>query len=342
MNLGQVSFMIQTRRANLPAVLEILRQILREPTLPAAEFEVLKNERIAAAEQGRTDPFRQAFTHIQRLLSKYPSDDVRYVPTVDEQVERVKKVSLDQVRTLYHHYVGADHGELVVIGDFEPLEILPILGKSLEGWKAEKPYARIEQPVQSDLQPARETVLTPDKANAVYVAGLELPLQDTDPDYPALLAGNFIMGGGALSSRIADRLRQKGGLSYTAMSVFAADPFEPHAALMILAIYNPINVDKVVTGVDEEVYRLLRDGVTTDELDRAKTGFLQQRQVQRTNDMMLTLTLAQDLYAGRTMHFQADQEQKIKALTPEVVNAALRKHIDAKRLSVVTAGDFKK
>ena len=51
---------------------------------------------------------RQGLNHIQRLLAKYPSDDVRYVPTVDEQVERLKKVSLDQVRTLYHDYLGAD------------------------------------------------------------------------------------------------------------------------------------------------------------------------------------------------------------------------------------------
>ena len=51
-----------------------------------------------------------------------------------------------------------------------------------------------------------------------------MPIKDDDPDYPALLAGNFILGGGALSSRIADRLRQKGGLSYTAMSMFAAEP----------------------------------------------------------------------------------------------------------------------
>src|SRR5262249_27569095 len=144
--LGAVTFMVETKRANLPAVLEILRQIVREPTLPAGEFEVMKNERVAGAEQGRSDPFRQGFNHIQRLLSKYPSDDVRYVPTVDEQVERIKKVTLEQVRSLYHAYLGADHGELVIIGDFEPSEILPILGKTLDGWKAEKPYARIERP----------------------------------------------------------------------------------------------------------------------------------------------------------------------------------------------------
>ncbi len=43
-------------------------------------------------------------------------------------------------------YLGAEHGELVVVGDFESSEILPILAKTFEGWKSDKPYARIERP----------------------------------------------------------------------------------------------------------------------------------------------------------------------------------------------------
>ena len=92
-SLGSVSFSVQTKRANLAAVLEILRQILREPTLPASDFEVMKNERIAALEQGRSDPISLGINRIQRLLSHYPSDDVRYVPTVDEHIDRLKKTA---------------------------------------------------------------------------------------------------------------------------------------------------------------------------------------------------------------------------------------------------------
>ena len=133
-------------------------------------------------------------------------------------------------------------------------------------------------------------------------------MKDDDPDYPAVLAGNFILGGGGLSSRLADRLRQKGGLSYTAMSIFQASPWIPSADMLILAIYNPKNRDKVVTGVDEELERLVREGVTAAELDRAKTGYLQQQSVQRTSDMLLAALIANDLYIGRTMKFQADLE----------------------------------
>jgi zinc protease len=230
----------------------------------------------------------------------------------------------------------------VIVGDFEPSEIMPILARTFDGWKAEKPYARIERPYQADLKSERITIQTPDKDNALYVAGLCLPIMDDNSEYPALAIGNFILGGGGLSSRIANRLRQKDGLSYGAGSFFGASPVDPRADLLLNAIYNPINVAKVVSDVDEELERLLKDGVTAAELDTAKTGYLQQEQNMRTNDMAITGTLSENLFVGRTMQFQAELEQKIKHLTPEAVNAALRKHIDPHRLSVVTAGDFNK
>ena len=219
-----LTFTVDTKRANLPAALEILRQILREPTLPGSEFEVMKNEEIAAIEQGRSDPASLGFTLLRRLMAKYPSDDVRYVPTIDEQIERLRKVTADQVRTLYNDYVGADHGDLVVVGDFEPSEILPILTRTFEGWKSAKTFVRIDRPYQPDLEIRRETIQTPDKENAVFLAGLAFPMKDDDPDYPALVIGNSILGGGGLSSRLADRLRQKGGLSYARWIIRASQP----------------------------------------------------------------------------------------------------------------------
>jgi zinc protease len=109
---------------------------------------------------------------------------------------------------------------------------------------------------------------------------------------------------------------------------------------LILAIYNPINVAKVVEGVEDELARLLKDGVTQAELDRAKAGYLQQQQVQRANDSLLSAFLSQNLFLGRTLQFQADLERKIQELTPDAVNQALRRHIDPARFSTVTAGDF--
>jgi zinc protease len=339
---GSIAFSIQTRRANLPAVLEILRQILREPLLPESEFQVLKTEQVTQIEASKSEPTAIASNRLQRQLSKYPPDDVRYVPTIEENLQRTKDVTIEQVRKVYNEYLGAEHGELAIVGDFEPSEALSVLNRTFEGWKASQGYERIERPAQTDIKPVKESIETPDKENAMYLAGTVFPMKDDAPDYPALSVGNFILGGGSISSRIADRLRGKGGLSYGAASIFNASALDPRASIMIYAIYNPMNLAKVVTGVDEEVARLLKDGVADDELKKAKDGYLRQQEIGRTEDGSLASTLASNLFIGRTMQFQADLEKAVKGLDVAAVNAAIRKHLDPKNLSVFTAGDFKK
>jgi len=337
---GTLNVRLETQRKFLPAVLDLLRQVLREPSFPADQLDVMKTQQLAALEAARTEPQVLASLKLQEILNPYPKDDVRYTPTIDESIERVKAATIDQVKLIDAEYLGADHGELAVVGDFEPSEVLPLVAKVVEGWHAKKPYARIEKP----FKPApreQATIATPDKANATYIGGMTLPMKDEDPAYPAALIGNYVLGGGGLSSRLADRLRQKDGLSYGSGSMFSADAEDENASLMVYAIFNPDNLAKVEAGIREEFDRLLKDGVTPGELEKAQKGYLQQMKIGRTSDSALTGTLARYLYLGRTMQFDAYRERKIQALTPDAVNAAVRKYLDPKTMTAVVAGDFK-
>ena len=142
----------------------------------------------------------------------------------------------------------------------------------------------------------KQQILTPDKANAVYIAGMAFPMKDTDPDYPAVLMGNYVFGGGALSSRLGDRVRQKEGLSYGVGSFISADSLDERASLTINAICNPANIEKVNKAIAEELAKLLADGVTPEELARAKQGYLQQQQVARTSDARAGRHVGRSLY----------------------------------------------
>jgi zinc protease len=337
--LGSVTFSVETKRANLAPVLEILRQVLREPALPADEFEVMKVQRLAMLERGKTDPQALAANRLARLTSKYPPGDVRYVPTVDESIERLRRTTIDQVRTLYNDFLGASHGELTAVGDFEPSEVMPLLGRMLSGWKSGKPYARIERPFQPGIAPARVTIVTPDKENALFVAALSMPVGDEHPDYPALLIGNSILGGGTLSSRLGDRLRQKEGLSYGASSGFNASATDAHATLSMQAICNPRNLPKAVAAADEELARFLRDGATEKELTDARDGYTRQLEIRRTNDSALAGMLGNNLYLGRTMQHEVDLEASIRRLKTDDIAAAFRRHVDPSKLVLIGAGD---
>jgi zinc protease len=337
---GSITFSIQAKHDTLPAVLDLLRQVLREPLLPADQFELLKQERIASLEQAKTEPAMLAPRALQRQLNPYPSDDIRYVPTTDESLERLRHATYEQVVQLYHDYLGSQAGELTIVGDFDPAPCVASLQETLSGWKAAKPYARIAMPLMGDQTCGRQSIDTPDKANATYTAGLIFPLRDDDTDYPALVLGNYIFGSGALASRLGDRIRQKEGLSYGVSSSLTASAWDKRATLTITAICNPENMSRVEKAAQEELERLLRDGVTKEELEQAKQGYLQARKVGRTSDQALTGILSSLRQLDRTMAYEADMDQKIEALTPETVATALRRHFDATKLAVVVAGDF--
>ena len=338
--LGTLTFSIQAKRETLPAVIDILGQVLREPTLPAEEFEVLKNERLAALEQMRTEPGMLAPRLLQRELNAYASDDVRYVPTIEESIQRVKDLKFEQVAGLYNDYIGSQAGELTIVGDFDSKACLAAVEKSLRGWKAAKSYARISMPLKNEAKGGEHQIATPDKANATYAAGLMFALQDDDPDYPAMMLGNYILGASTLASRLGDRIRQKEGLSYGVSSGLTVSSQDKRAGLSITAICNPQNIERVEKAAQEELERLVRDGVSADELENAKQGYLQALKVARANDAALAGMLSNLRYLGRTMKYEGDLEKKLASVTPEQVNAALQKYIDPRKLVVVTAGDF--
>jgi zinc protease len=166
------------------------------------------------------------------------------------------------------------------------------------------------------------------------------PLRDDDPDYPALLMGNYILGSGTLSSRLGTRVRQKEGLSYGITSSLNVSSQDERASFTISAIVNPQNIERLQVCALEEVERLLREGVTADELGTAREGYLQSMKVGRSSDAALVGSLNGLRHLDRTMLWEADLEKKISELTPEQVATALRRHIDPKKLVIVNAGDF--
>lgn len=339
---GRVRFTVETKREYLPAVMSLLAQVVREPALPAAEFEVLKRERISQLEQSQNEPRYLARRKLLRTASPFSADDVRYTPTITEEIDRYTQLTVEDTTELYQQFIGGAHGEMVVVGDFDEAQVRSAIAEMLEGWQVDEAYTRIEQVSFTELPGSTEQLQTPDKENAVYYAALNVPMKDTDPDFAALVIGDFILGGGTLSSRLGDRVRQEEGLSYGIGSQFTAASRDSYGRIGITAISNPDNIPKVAAAVREEIDLLLEKGITEDELGVAKQGYLQRQQVTRSRDSFLAAAISDTIYAERTMDYYRMLEDQIAKLSTEEVVGALRRHIDPDRFIIVTAGDFEK
>ncbi len=340
--LGGATFRVETKLDFLPKALDLLKQIVREPALRADELELLRQEQLAALEQSLTEPSALSAIDTQRRIFPYAAGDVRYIPTLPEQVSRAQEVKLEQLVKLHRDYLNGQHGELVVVGDFDPDAVVKWAESAFEGWTAKQPYERVKRQAFPQVAGGTETIHTPDKANASYFAGFSFPLQDTDPQYPALVMSNYVLGAGTLSSRLGDRVRQKEGLSYGVRSTLSVSELDPRAAWIINAIMNPKNAERTAQVILEEVKLLADKGVTDEELGRAKQGYLEQQRVSRSNDNTLASLLADNLFVGRTMAFDAEQEKQIRALTTQEVGEATKKFLVPGRLVITIAGDLKK
>lgn len=338
-SVGMDGATVQVRRAQLEPALRLAAEMLREPRFDPAEFEELRRAAITGAESSRGDPSARAAERLARHLGPYPRGHWLYTPTVEERIEELNKTTLEDARRCYRELVGASGAQFAAVGDFDPDALAALVEELFGDWKTPHPYRRI--PARYfDRPPLTERIATPDKANAVLRAGLNLKLRDDHPDYPALLVGNWLLGGSS-GARLPVRVREKEGLSYSTYSFLTAGQLDEAGVFGIAAIYAPQNRERVERALREELERALADGFSEAEVEAAKKGLLEARRVARAQDSSLAARLANYLFLGRTFDWDAALERRIAALTPEQVRAALARHVDPKRLSVLAAGDFR-
>ena len=335
-----VTVTVETVKENLPKVLELAAEVLRQPSFPASEFESLRQQQIAGVENQKTEPGAIASQAYSRHMNPYPKGDVRYVPTFDEQIEELRSVTLDQLKKFHTEFYGASNGEAAIVGDFDSEDAQKTVSAQIGAWKSPKPYAQVKNPYRK-IEPLNQSFETPDKANAYFMAGLRINIRDTDPDYPALVLANYIMGQG-INSRLFQRIRGREGLSYGVGSSFSVAPEEDNGSFVATAISAPENTPKVEAAFRDELSKILKDGFSDAELSAAKTSWLQAQQISRAQDRELVGRVANQLHYGRAMEWDADLATKVQALTNQQIRGALQRHIDLPAMTFMKGGDFKK
>ncbi len=331
---------ISTVHASLPGALRLAAEVLREPVFPETEFEQFRLAAIASIENARTDPQGQAANALRRHVSPYPKGDPRAYATFDEEIDNYKKLTLADVKKFYADFYGASNAELAIVGDFDAAEVQKLAGELFGAWKSPMQFTQVKREWKK-LEAVNRSIETPDKANAVFFAILTMPVDDDDPDYPALFAANAMLGSGP-ESRLWGRIREKDGLSYGVGTNFVVPTNEKFTQFVASAQCNPQNILKVEADFKDEIAKAVTTGFTDEELAKAKKTYFQDQQVSRSQDGRLAGQLASDAQWGRTMAHDAAIDQKIAALTPAEILAALKRHLDPSSFSIFKAGDLKK
>jgi zinc protease len=336
-----VSVSISTTADQLENTLKLVQEILRTPSFPQAELSKLIDEELADIEKQRSEPQSIAGLEFTRIMKPYAKTDFRYAMDFDEQAAAVKAVTIEQVKQFYQDMYNGANATVAVVGDFDDQATLAVLKLMLADWKSSVVYERATDPYSAS-SPGSKKINTPDKTNAMMMAGINLPFKDDNDDMAAMVIGNYILGGGFLNSRLAVRIRQKEGISYGVGSQFQAGSLDNSGMFFSSAIYNPENSEKLISCLREELKRIVTEGITEQELKDASSGYLQSRKVSRSQDRELVGRLNNYLFLNRDIFWDRDLEYRITKLDVKQVNEALKRWIKPENIFIVEAGEFEK
>jgi zinc protease len=332
---------ILTTKKNLAAVMELTEEIFKHPTFDSEELKVLKEEMIVGLEQEKQQPTSRVFRELGNHLNPYSPGHPYYQISIDDEIAQIRSVTSKDLYAFHTRFIGGQDAEASVVGDFDIDEINTQLNKMMAGWSSNTVYERIESQV-ADTNSINRFIDTPDKSGAAFGAMIKFKLRDDHPDYPALEMANQMFGGGFISSRLANRLRQQDGLSYGAGSWFNASSYDENATFGAYAICAPENLARVEVGFKEELAKVLDKGFTQQELNDARTGILQNSRIDRAKDGRLVRTLSGNIDLNRTMQWDKNYEKAVMDLSVEDVNTAVKRHLSMEGISIIKAGDSEK
>ncbi|QRM89732.1 insulinase family protein [Lacinutrix sp. WUR7] len=340
---GRITANVNSTEEHLTEALSLMADMLKNPLFDATELDKLKTEALAGIEQNKTDPQFLAVREMGLLNQHYPKGHPLYSMTIDEEIAAINAVTTKDLQAYHDAFYGiSDNATLVAIGNIDEAGLKDYFEKEFGDFKSDLAYTAISDPYQ-DNKAVNQKIKTPDKKNAISFGILPMATSKYDEDYAALQMAGEILGGGFISSRIANRLRQQDGVSYGAGGRVNVDnnKTDNNSAAMVYAIYAPENAAKVQLGFTEEIARFIKDGITEEELKTAVDGWVQEQSVSRAKDGELSRVINDNMYYDRDLNFQKNMEAKVSSLTVEDVNKAIKKHFkNFEKWTVVNAGDF--
>jgi len=339
---GNVYANVSSTKKDLMATLELMDDMLKNPTFDEEELQKYKTQRLAGIEQNKTEPGFLASFRLGQINNNYPKGHPNYAMSIEEQEEAIKDVTIEDMKSFHKKFYKLGYATLVGIGTMDESQVKSYFETHFKEMRGGT-YDEIKNPFNPNKAVVEE-IITPDKKNATTYGSLGIKVSERDEDYPALTIAATVLGGGFLSSRIATRLRQQDGVSYGAGANINvdSDDVDDNSSAFVFAIYNPDNLAKIKQGFTEEIDRFIKDGITADELKDAVNGWVQAQNVSRAKDNELSSVINNNLYYDRGMTFHKNIEAGVKALTLEDVNKAIKKYFKPfSEWTVVHAGDFK-
>jgi zinc protease len=303
--------------------LDLLADVILNPVFPADELEREKEVQIAGIRSRKDELLKSASLAMRRALFGDTSYGLDSLGTE----ESAAKVSVAGLKAFQQKLIVPNNCVMAIYGDVKTADVKSAVDKFFGNWKS---GGKIEHPTSNIQHPTSNRVTeTRDKKQAVIVIGFPGTTLANDDRYALDLLQECCSD---LGSRLFLRIREQLGLAY----YVGAQNF---AGLVpgYFAFYTgtePTKVAQVETELLKEAELLRTEGLTADELKRAKAKIIGGKKIARADLGNLASTSALDELYGLGWQRADLDDAKYEAVTLEQIKSAAQKYLKPDALVV--------
>lgn len=330
--LHTTSFHGRALAEDLSLLLHLLSETMRQPVFSKDEVEKLRHQLLTSLAVEMQDTSDMADITFDEILYRgHP-----YGRSEDGNPDTIKAITRADLVKFHQRTFGPRGMTVVVVGAVEPKAAVDLVERALGDWKN---TAQPDEPLLPNLKLLGKTIKRhykiAGKSQADIVIGTNGPRRKDD-DYMAAILGNSVLGQFGMMGRIGESVREKSGMAYYAFSNISAGVGP--GSWTISAGVNPANVDKVSELIIKELKRLIRGGITREELADSQANFIGRLPLSLESNGGVTSVLLNIERYDLGLDYYRRYPDLVKAVTAADVLEVARKYIDPDRLVIATAG----
>lgn len=320
-------------KKDMPLVLGLIAEQLRTPALSAEEFAKAQKQMAGGIKRSMESTDWRAADAFGRAV--YPVGHPNRSVAPEDLLAAIELAKVEDVQAFHAAHYGPQAMTMVAVGDLDVAALQAEVGRVFAGWTGGKPVVRALQAAPA-VAAATQDVNMPGKTSVSVWWGQPSGLRYSDPDYQALRLGTAILGSG-FTGRLMANVRDKEGLTYGIGSGLGNDMFND-GDWRISASFAPGLLDKGIASTERQLKLWFDAGVTPAEVSARKSNLIGAFKVDLATTTGLANALLVAVNRGYDPTWLDEYPTKVQALTPEQVNAAIRKYIKPQSLVLVRAG----
>ena len=321
---------LRTLGENREEAFRLLELALTAPRFDAEPVERIRRQIIAGLIRDQEDPGTVASREwFHRVLPDHP-----YGSPVDGDIDHVKAIEIDDLKRFASARLARDTLVIGVVGDITAAVLAPLLDRTF-GALPERAVPAPAPDVTVETT-GRVVVLRKEIPQSAVVFGMP-GLKRDDPDWFVASVMNHILGGGALTSRLGEEVREKRGLAYSVYTYLM--PLRHAATFMGGVGTQNARVAEALDIIKRELGRLRDEGVTAEELADAKAYINGSFPLRLTSSGRIAGLLVAIQRHGLGIDYIGRRPALIDAVTLEDVHRVARRLLRPEKMFIVVVGD---